>query len=386
MKNTVEYQHLLLSMSTYGAMIFVLAYSTSLKAEATLSTADGLYQQKKPNLNKQERAEAMHSGTEPKIYYAEMVMPETAVTEVASPVATPPMDMSNMPRPNLALVPPLATGFDSLRIRDTTELPGESREDKGAFRVSCDYSHMNNDDAIVYPNEQGRAHLHVYFGNTNVNYLSTAESIRTTGNSTCNGGIMNRTAYWAPAMIDTENGEPLKPRNALLYYKHGKVQEIPRGLKMIAGDMKSDSAQPHEWFECNEKYTSRRPYLVSCNKGGLLTVSVTFPDCWNGKDLDSADHKSHMAYSANGRCSGSHSKKLPTLSILIYYPVTRDTGTSNWRLSSDNYPKDKRAGYSSHSDFIMGWDEDFHKAWVDNCINATKDCHAHLIGDGRAFY
>ncbi len=382
MKNKARFLQLSLALS---CTIFSLA-GIPLNAATIQVTGNGLFPQQKSNEASQATQDVKQTEPQGKIYYAEALMPESVPPEVSPPDATPHMDMSDMPKPNLALVPPFATGYDTLRIRDTEELPAESREDKGAFRVSCDYSHMNNDDAIVYPNQQGKAHLHVYFGNTSVNYLSTAESIRTTGNSTCNGGIMNRTAYWAPAMIDTESNTPLKPRNALLYYKHGKVQEIPRGLKMIAGNMASDSAQPYEWFECNEKYSSRRPYLVSCNNGGLVTVSVTFPDCWNGKDLDSADHKSHVAYSTNGRCPGSHSKKLPTLSILIYYPVTSDKGTANWRLSSDNYPKDKHAGYSSHSDFIMGWDEDIHKAWVENCINATKDCHAHLIGDGRTFY
>lgn len=380
MKYKAKYQYLPLSIAL-PCIMFSLA-CTSLAATSPIPDSV-LYTQQgdsSKNISQKDRQSKSH-----KIYSAEALMPSTQpeVTRAAEPA---PMEMSNMPHPNIDLIPPRGTGYGEIRIRDSAEPLADSREDKGAFRVSCEYSHMNNDDAIVYPNQQGKAHLHVYFGNTDVNYLSTAESVRTTGNSTCNGGIMNRTAYWAPAMIDTESGAPLKPRNALLYYKHGKVQEIPRGLKMIAGNMASDSPQAYEWFECNEKYTSRRPYLVSCNNGGLVTMSVTFPDCWNGKDLDSADHKSHMAYSTNGRCPGSHSKKLPTLSALIYYPVTSDKGTANWRLSSDNYSKDKHAGYSSHSDFIMGWDEDIHKVWVENCINAAKDCHAHLLGDGREFY
>ena len=29
----------------------------------------------------------------------------------------------------------------------------------------------------------------------------------------------------------------------------------------------------------------------------MLLLRVTFPDCWNGEDLDSEDHRSHMARS-----------------------------------------------------------------------------------------
>lgn len=33
---------------------------------------------------------------------------------------------------------------------------------------------------------------------------------------------------------------------------------------------------------------------IKCPDG--LRAQVFFPSCWNGVDLDSADHKSHMAY------------------------------------------------------------------------------------------
>ena len=43
------------------------------------------------------------------------------------------------------------------------------------------------------------------------------------------------------------------------------------------------------------------------NCPGGLRAQIFFPACWNGKDLDSADHKSHKSYPAgqnynNGPC------------------------------------------------------------------------------------
>ena len=295
--------------------------------------------------------------------------------------------MGNMPMVNLALAAAPSTGYSTLRIQPTSEQPASSSDDNGAFRVSCGFSHMLNDDPIVYPGKQGAAHHHTFFGNTGTNYASTSESIRISGNSTCNGGIMNRSAYWEPSMIDTSSGAPLRPRNLMVYYKQGPVSVIPRGLRMIAGDHLSSAPQAHQWFECNEEYSSRKPHIVSCGQGGLLTSSVTFPDCWNGKDLDSANHKSHMAYSSdtNNSCPASHPKRIPTITMLTYYEVNSSAGTSKWRLASDNYAGGN-GGYSSHADFMMGWDEVIHKTVVDKCINPSKDCHAHLLGDGREFY
>jgi hypothetical protein len=297
--------------------------------------------------------------------------------------------MGFMPVINLALAPPRSVGFSDYRIKATTELPAASPEDQGAFRVNCDYSHMNFDDAIVYPGQQGKSHLHTYFGNTGANFASTSESIRTTGNSTCNGGIMNRSAYWVPAMIDTANGAPLRPEHALLYYKHSTVEKFPTGLRMISGSMLrntsvANSYERHQWFECNEVYDGHKDNIPACN--GRVTMGVAFPECWNGKDLDSTDHKSHMAYSTNGVCPATHPRKLPTLWIIVHY-ITNGSNTANWRLSSDMYAKSGlNSGYSAHADVITGWDESFEQKWADNCINKKLDCHAHLLGDGRTYY
>ena len=66
---------------------------------------------------------------------------------------------------------------------------------------------MAFDDPIVYPGQVGKSHLHVFFGNTGANANSTAASIAGSGNSTCDGGTVNRSAYWVPALIDTRSGD-----------------------------------------------------------------------------------------------------------------------------------------------------------------------------------
>jgi hypothetical protein len=51
--------------------------------------------------------------------------------------------------------------------------------------------------------------------------------------------------------------------------------------------------------------------------GGGWRVTVTFPSCWDGKNTDSPDHKSHVAYPASGTfesggpCPASHPVKIP---------------------------------------------------------------------------
>jgi hypothetical protein len=36
-----------------------------------------------------------------------------------------------------------------------------------------------------------------------------------------------------------------------------------------------------------------------------------------------------------------------------------------------------------HGDWFNGWKKDIMDAWVKGCNQASRDCHAHLLGDGR---
>jgi hypothetical protein len=309
------------------------------------------------------------------------------------PVVTPPISTiitypDGRPSIDTAFIPPSFIGYDSFRLKAATDSPKPSPDDHGAFRIICYFSHMNFDDPIVYPNQKDAAHLHAYFGNTKTDYTSTPESIRTTGNSSCEGGTINRTSYWMPPPIDTATNKPIQPTKMEIYYKNNGIIPIPRGLRMISGDMRRATSVTPSWerkqyYECNDVYSNKQDNLISCT--GTLTMWVVMQNCWDGKNLDSPNHKDHMAYWVNGVCPATHPVRIPTITTKTYLPAPN--GTSTWRLSSDMYPKvGQNAGFSAHADFFMGWDEAIHKIAVDRCINAGVDCHSHLLGDGRMYY
>jgi hypothetical protein len=100
-------------------------------------------------------------------------------------------------------------------------------------------------------------------------------------------------------------------------------------------------------------------------------------------NLDSPDHKSHMSYPVGGACPKTHPVPLPEVSYNIVYDVTEANAPLSWRLSSDTYDSTKPGGYSSHGDWFNGWNQDVMKAFVKNCDQASMDCHANLLGDGR---
>ena len=266
---------------------------------------------------------------------------------------------------------------------------------------------MSFDDPIVHPGQPGRSHLHTFFGNTGTDANSTAESLRSTGNSTCRGGIANRSAYWVPTLIDTRDHTPLKPDSFLAYYKHGSlpgpsVQPLPAGLRIVAGDPNASGPHPEVFssrWKCiggpNKQNDLYQASIGNCDVGAQLYQEVFFPQCWDGVNLDSPDHKSHMSYAvrvtnADGgsttQCPKTHPVALPQITFNVTYAVREKDAPLHWRLSSDAYSRTLPGGYSSHGDWFNGWRSDISTAFTRSCIEAQKDCHAHLLGDGRKIY
>lgn len=104
--------------------------------------------------------------------------------------------------------------------------------------------------------------------------------------------------------------------------------------------------------------------------GPGLRLNVRFGDCWDGENLDSSDHKSHVAYSTYSKdvdgwvCPKSHPVLLPILRLHVRYPVN---GGPDVRLS----PGDVDAG---HADFFNGWDQQKLSQLVDDCLQADVNC------------
>jgi hypothetical protein len=293
---------------------------------------------------------------------------------------------------NSAAIPKGDPGVSGMEIRSTSEQPNPN-QDIGAFRTSCLFSHMNYDDPIVFPGQPGRAHLHAYFGNTAANAHSTADSIRNSGNSTCRGGIANRSSYWVPAVID-KNGTPITPEAAQIYYKTGyngiapsAVKVFPQGLRMIAGNAKATTKEQNDggYWGC-ETYVGHTGNIPTCATGDQVVMFVAFPQCWNGKDLDSPDHKSHMAYPSRGACPSTHPVAIPEISFNIYYKVPAGSSSKDWRLSSDMYDPSIPGGFSAHGDWFEGWDRQVAETFVTRCLQPSSDCHSHLLGDGRMIF
>jgi hypothetical protein len=97
-----------------------------------------------------------------------------------------------------------------------------------------------------------------------------------------------------------------------------------------------------------------------------IHASLVFPSCWDGVHLDSANHKSHMAYARpNGKCPAGHPVSLPELTYEIDFPGI--AGGPDYSLASGGI-------YSLHGDFIADWHNRVQNALVASCLNVPHEC------------
>jgi hypothetical protein len=341
---------------------------------------------------------------------ADIIVDTTASITDAATVPTvdytPPTSAMSLPV-NDAAIPRPASGASTALVGAANYAPVTPSDGVAAFRVNCRFSHMAYDDPIVFPGQPGGSHLHTFAGNTAIDAFSTAQTVANSGTSTCSGGILNRSGYWAPTIVDTATNRPIVPtgdHGVQVYYKSGyqgvaasTVQNVPTGLRMVAGDANrrgpDSSPAPRVNYRCvydsSGAATPSQQSFPSCSQGQIFVMTIVFPQCWNGRDLDSADHKSHMAYGTwgpvpgqNGAgCPPSHPVPLPEITQNFRYQVPAG-GTSTWRLVTDTY--DGPAGYSGHADWYNGWHAPTFQRMLDNCFGQNRDCRMNLLGDGQA--
>ena len=240
--------------------------------------------------------------------------------------------------------------------------------DNVQFVVVCKFSHMNFDDPIVYPDKPGRSHEHTFFGNVTTDAASTPQNLQ--GHATTCSRSDDTAAYWAPTLY--VDSKPLAPDDAKIYYRRrtiSRVTAFPQGLVMIAGNSAATTPQNLSVvsWDCGEAEHGRFPptsEVPNCTNGSALELHVRFPDCWNGHDRDSADHKSHMAYSVDGRCPADHPVAVPSIDILVRYAIVPPASAE---LASGGQ-------YSGHADFMNTWHEDGLRRLVNDCLNALRLC------------
>lgn len=304
----------------------------------------------------------------------------------------PNVDVTTLPAPVFGISSQLI-GPAAGNIKVNANNTGQAR-----FNIGFPVAYSQN-DPIVFPNMQNVTHTHVFWGNTAVGLQSRTNllTLQTNCLSKANGGTANCSGYWEPAMVDTSNNTIVPASDLRAYYKSGIVSVFtqpvtapPLGLRMISGsssntvELTSTNNTSMIRFSChlaNGTYTEKFvQHIPDCPQGSTIETFLEFPSCWDGVNLDSTDHKSHMAFMGTSVCPASHPIRIPQIAYNVDYEVTAATGTSTWRLSSDNYATNGfNAGYSFHADWVNGWDQTIISTFVNSCLNQALDCLTYNI-------
>ncbi|KAL0943425.1 WSC domain-containing protein [Colletotrichum truncatum] len=262
-------------------------------------------------------------------------------------------------------------------------------------------------------------HVHAIHGSNGIS--PTAEfSDLVAGDCTSCRVKQDMSAYWTPALYfqDSATGEfevVEQVGGMLAYYLlNGKnIKAFPPGFRMIAGDTDrrnytaGDPSKPDpqksDWvtlgqtkqsvleqravgfnclnYERAPEGTLYRHFLpdkdyLDANCANGVRFEMMFPSCWNGKDKDSPDHKSHMAYPdlvIDGTCPEGFETSVPNL---LYETIWNTYAFKN-RAGRFVISNGDTQGYGYHGDFMSGWDEDFLQSAVDTCTNMSgriEDC------------
>jgi hypothetical protein len=265
-------------------------------------------------------------------------------------------------------------GTGGLRAPAIEPPPFDDEVTHREFQANCTVSHFNYDDPIVFPGQVGASHLHTFMGNTSTNAFTQISDLFANRDTTCTNPKDN-SAYWFPA-IQKGDDVIVPDIHQTIYYKSGiedywKVQSFPEGIRFVVGDMMAtpesfqNAPGAVEGWECGE-LSFQWDIPGHCDPGTQLNIRYQAPSCWDGVNLDSPNHKSHMAYPVHGECPLSHPVPVPMLEFKIAWPVSGDMSDVHLVSGSDQ---------SWHYDFMNGWDPEILDALVMHCINGGLQCN-----------
>ncbi|KAI0390448.1 WSC domain-containing protein [Xylariaceae sp. FL0594] len=258
------------------------------------------------------------------------------------------------------------------------------------FRLPCSSPVVvERSDPIVDPGAVAK-HLHTVMGSDAFNFTMSYADTQAAACSTCKA-VEDRSSYWVPTLFyHAQNGSfiPVKQTGgALIYYlqrsdskdpnyKEGLIP-FPKDFRMVAGNPYSrnftdTNEQRAVSFVCLGVQGPATYELPKQNCPGGLRAQLTMPSCWDGVNVDSADHKSHMAYPSvldNGYCPQSHPRRFVTLFYEVVWSV--DDFKDMWY--GDGQPfvlsTGDPTGYGYHGDFVNGWD-------IPTLTNVLKTCNS----------
>ncbi|MEV6087506.1 DUF1996 domain-containing protein [Streptomyces parvulus] len=300
---------------------------------------------------------------------------------------------------------PVAADYADIKsvAPNVAKAPRQKAASNGSFTTSCGVNAeglFNSDNLIAAPGVgNGAHHFHDYVGNQDSNAFSSDEDLAAAETSCADQG--DKSSYYWPVIrlqngtaeqdaqspgggIEGNAGEIVTPAEVTLTFvgnERGEVAEMPRLLRIITGDAKAfvnGNANANASWSCTgfEDRQLKDKYPL-CPSDSDVVRTFTFQSCWDGRNIDSANHRTHMAFAtADGSCPEGF-KPIPRLVQRVVYdvdaPSLQDGGRTVPLFAVDSFPEQLHKPVTDHSDFINVFDEDLMREMTD-CINSGREC------------
>jgi hypothetical protein len=272
----------------------------------------------------------------------------------------------------------------------------------GSFTTNCGTNsndNHNSDNVIVAPGvSNGAQHVHDYVGNQDNTAFASDEDLAAADTTCQNQG--DKSSYFWPVLrlqdgsqdFDQNNpgggqdgnvGKIVEPAEAQLKFVGNRTSDVvamPKALRIITGDAKSftnglnnaNTSWSCTGFE-DRQVTDKYPV---CPEGSSVVRTSNFQSCWDGQNIDSANHRTHVDFvEADGSCSNGF-KAIPQLQVRLVYDVPApqiENGQVQNPFAVDSFPEQLHKAITDHNDFINFFDENVMNEMV-QCINNGEDC------------
>ena len=161
-------------------------------------------------------------------------------------------------------------------------------------------------------------------------------------------------------------------------------RQLPLYLQTPAGGYPPNGSGPNN---DGLGYPDMAQALAVCSPGQVLGAVIDAPSCWDGENLDSPNHRSHVAYviSDVGRtvCPSTHPYMIPGFTLGARWTIAAGDDTTKWTLSSDAMAPGQPRGSTFHADWFGAWDNTVLAIWTDNCIDKLLSCQGGNLGNGQ---